>query len=155
MIINIAHGMSGIQYGARPAPVADLDLADLEVVAKDWLTAFFNSFGTQVQDREHYLISASPVLAAVGAIGNELFRSQPTERSHERNRLLASLQGVDWRKGERWSGIAGRVNEKRGNFVVGGTKEVAYAVFNVLSNPDNDGYRRVRGAAAELVAVSN
>ncbi len=155
MIINIARGMSGTQYGARPAPVEDLDLSDLKLVAEDWLTAFFNSFGTQIQDREHYLVSASPVLAAVGAMGNEVLRAQPSDRSHERNRLLASLQGVDWRKGERWSGIAGRVNEKKGNFVVGGTKEVAYAVFNVLSNPDNDGYRRVRGAAAELVAVSS
>jgi len=154
MIINIARGMGGIQYGARPAPVDDLDLSDLKVVADDWLSAFFNAFATQIQDREKYLISASPVLAAVGAMGNEIFRAQRSDRAHERNRLLASLQGVDWRKGERWSGIAGRVNERRGNFVVGGTKEVAYAVYNVLSSPDNDGYRRVRGAAAELVAVS-
>src|SRR5207302_1950476 len=65
---------------------------------------------------------------------------------------ISDIQSVDWKKGQRWSGIAGRVNEQGGNFIVGGTKEVAYAVFNVLANPDNDGFRRVRGTPSGLTA---
>jgi len=148
MVINIAKGISGIQYGARPVPTEDLDLDDLKWVSLEWLGAFFNTFGTIVAQRDTYIISASPVLAAVGAMGNQIVSAKPDERTHVRNRLLADLQSVDWKKGQRWSGIAGRVNEDGGNFIVGGTKEVAYAVYNVLANPDNDGFRRVRGTPA-------
>jgi DGQHR domain-containing protein len=144
MVINIAKGISGIQFGARPAPMDDIDLEDLHVVARDWLNAFFNTFSTQVQDREKYLISTGAVLAAVGAMGHRIFTADPSERHQLRNALIASLQAVDWRKNEPWVGIAGKVSEK-GKFVVGGTKEVAYAVYNVLSDADSDGYRRVRG----------
>ena len=166
MVINIAKGISGIQYGARPAPMDDVDLDDLHVVAREWLNAFFNTFGTQIRNREAYLISTGAVLSAVGAMGNRIFTADAAERHQLRNALLASLQAVDWRKNQGWDGIAGKINDK-GKFVVGGTKEVAYAVFNVLNDADSDGYRRIRGthdgasaattqpslAAPELVTV--
>lgn len=147
MVINIARGMSGIQYGSRPAPMDGIDLEDLHVVARDWLNAFFNTFSTQIGDRENYLINTGAVLAAVGAMGHQVLKAVPAERSQVRNALIASLQAVDWRKGPRWVGIAGKINDK-GKFVVGGTKELAYAVYNVLSNSDNDGYRLIRGTQA-------
>jgi DNA-sulfur modification-associated len=145
MVINVAKGISGIQYGARPAPRDGVDLDDLHVVARDWLSAFFNTFGTLVADRETYLISTGAVLSAVGAMGHDVFAADPNDRQQRRNQLIASLQAVDWRKGQRWVGIAGKISET-GNFVVGGTKEVAYGVYNVLSDPQNDGYQKVRGA---------
>jgi DNA sulfur modification protein DndB len=151
MVVNVAKGIAGIQYGARPVPMDDLVLEDVHVVARDWLNAFFNTFGTAVADRDTFIISTPSVLSAVGAMGNTLLRASETDRPHLRNQLLAGLQAVNWRKGEHWAGIAGKINE-RGNFVVGGTKEVAYAVFNVLSNPENDGYQRVRGQGAVLTA---
>jgi len=143
MVINVAKGMAGIQYGARPAPVEGLDLEEVRQVAADWLNDFFNTFGTKVSDRETYLISISPVLSAVGAMGNRLLQVDPGRRPSARAEMITSLQSVDWTKGEHWVGIAGKINERK-RFVAGGTKEVAYAVFNVLTSSDNDGYRRVR-----------
>ena len=152
MVINISKGIAGIQYGARPVVIEDIDLDDVRNVAEDWLTAFFNAFGPLVGDRDTYIVAASPVLAAVGAIGNQILQAPHHERTHRRNELIASLQSVDWKKGPRWAGIAGRVNEQGGKFIVGGTKEVAYAVYHVLSNPENDGYRRVRGTPVGATA---
>jgi hypothetical protein len=80
-------------------------------------------------------------------MGNQILHATDDNRSHKRDQLLASLQEVDWRKGERWAGIAGKFTT-RGTFSVGGTKEVAYAVYNVLSQPENPGFSRVRGSAA-------
>jgi DNA sulfur modification protein DndB len=151
MTINVAKGIAGIQYGARPVALDDFDLDDLHEVARDWLNAVFNTFGSQVADRETFIISTPSVLAAVGAIGNRVLQAPPHERSQLRNQLIASLQAVDWNKGQHWVGVAGKIND-RGKFVVGGTKEVAYAVYNVLSSSDNDGYQRVRGQRQPVTA---
>jgi hypothetical protein len=52
---------------------------------------------------------------------------------------------VDWSKGDHWLGIAGNYTPS-GVFSVKGTKEVAYAVFNALTDPANGGYDRIRHA---------
>lgn len=152
MVINVAKGMGGIQYGARPVPIGDLNLDDVHDVAREWLNTIFNTFGSQVADREKFIISTPSVLSAMAAMGNKILTADPVDRTQIRDQLLASLQHVDWRKGEHWVGIAGKISE-RGKFVVGGTKEVSYAIYNVLSNPENDGYRRVRGETLALVGV--
>jgi hypothetical protein len=43
-------------------------------------------------------------------------------------------------------GIAGNFTSTSGVFSVKGTKEVAYAVFNALTDPANSSYKRVRTA---------
>src|SRR4029078_3738810 len=87
----------------------------------------------------------APVLAAVGAIGHDLLDAEPSQRPHLRNQLLASLQSVNWPTGERWAGIAGKFTAS-GAFAVGGTKEVAYAVYNALADPESTSYAKVRSA---------
>ncbi|MGH3712039.1 MAG: DNA sulfur modification protein DndB [Micromonosporaceae bacterium] len=147
MVVNIAKGISGIQYGARPAPVEDVDLADLESVAASWVGAYFNTFEKEITDRETYLASAGPVLAAVGAMGHRLLATPSEERAHLSEQLIRTLAEVDWRKGEHWIGIAGNVTST-GVFSVKGTKEVAYAVHNALTDRANGGYQRIRPHAA-------
>jgi hypothetical protein len=146
MTVNVAKGIAGIQYGAKPAPVDDLDLDDLFRVARDWLTAVFNTFPAEIIDRETYLIGASPVLAAIGALGHKVFQAPSFDRSRVRDEQLDSLRSVDWKKTERWAGIAGKLTPK-GVFSVSGTKEVGYAIYNVLADPDNPNFGRVRSGA--------
>jgi len=146
MIVNVAKGIAGIQYGARPLEVEDLDLVRLSGVSRDWLNGFFNTFAAQVQDRDRYVAAAAPVLAAVGAIGHKLYQANPEERPALQAELLADLERVDWTKGERWAGILGKFTD-RGTFSIGGTKETAYTVYNVLTDPTNPGWHRIRGQA--------
>jgi hypothetical protein len=61
--------------------------------------------------------------------------------------LLASLREVGWRKGDHWVDIAGNFTPG-GVFSVKGTKEVAYAVFNALTDPENGSNKRVRTGLA-------
>ena len=53
------------------------------------------------------------------------------------------MHEVDWRKGDHWVDIAGNFTPG-GVFSVKGTKEVAYAVFNALTDPENGSNKRVR-----------
>jgi hypothetical protein len=143
MVVNVAKGISGVQYGARPAPIDEENLAELKDVAIGWIGAFLNTFEKEIGDREHSLASSGPALAAVGAMGEVLLRSAPEDRPQLQARMLASLREVNWTKGEHWLGIAGNYTPG-GVFSVKGTKEVAYAVFNALTDRENGSYSRVR-----------
>ncbi|GAA4633088.1 hypothetical protein GCM10023196_069220 [Actinoallomurus vinaceus] len=143
MVVNIARGISGIQYGTKPAPVDDIDLDDLKDVAVSWVNAYVNIFANEIVDRERYLAGAGSVLAAVGAMGQVLLQTEPSQRPVVEEKLLDMLREVDWSKGDQWVGIAGN-RTPTGHFSVKGTKEVAYAVFNALTDRDNSSYVRVR-----------
>jgi len=142
MVVNIAKGISGVQYGSRPAPVTDVDLGELTGVATDWIGAFFNTFETEIADRENHLAGSGPVLAAVGAMGQDLLGLDQEQRRLTQTRLLHSLRQVDWTKGKHWVGIAGNYTAS-GVFSVKGTKEVAYAVYNALTDHENGGYHQI------------
>jgi DNA sulfur modification protein DndB len=147
MVINVAKGISGIQYGSRPFETADLDLDDLTAVATDWIGAYVALFAAEVADRERSLAGSAPVLAAVGAIGHQLLEAEPARRQDLMRARLSSLESVRWSKGEQWSGIAGKYTS-HGAFAIGGTKEVAYAIFNALTDTNGVAYARVRPARA-------
>jgi DNA-sulfur modification-associated len=146
MVVNIAKGISGVQYGARPAPLDDVDMRTLREVAISWIGAFMNTFEKEIVDRETYLTGAGTVLAAVGAIGQVLLDVSDDLRPDIQEKLLASLEDVNWEKGDHWVGIAGNFTPS-GVFSVKGTKEVSYAVFNALTDRDNSGYARIRRRA--------
>jgi hypothetical protein len=153
MVVNVAKGISGVQYGARPAPIDEETLPVLKEVATNWIGAYLNTFNREVADRENFLAGSGPVLAAVGAMGEVILSSPPQERPRVQQALLDSLRSVDWQKGDHWVGIAGNFTPG-GIFSVKGTKEVAYAVFNALTDPANSSYKRVRpssGGAHELI----
>jgi uncharacterized small protein (DUF1192 family) len=155
--INTMLGMPGIQYGARPAPIPDgLNLNELEEVGRDWLEKYLSHFAAEVVDRENSLAGSAPVIAAVGAIGNTILKAgDQYERERVARDQLESLKEVNWKKGDHWAGIAGKFTAK-GTFSIGGTKEVAYAIYNVLTDSANPGYRRVRtgGPASVLSDVA-
>lgn len=148
MVVNVAKGIAGVQYGARPVPTEGLDLQEVTEVAVAWLDKFFGTFHREVGDRETFLASSSAVLSAIGAMGNTVLTAPDYHRITMIERLLDSLRDVDWHKGEHWQGIAGRFTPK-GVFSVSGTKEVGYAVFNALADPNNPSYATVRRARTD------
>jgi DNA sulfur modification protein DndB len=153
LVVNVAKGISGVQYGAKPAPVDDVDLDALSQVSRALVEDFFELFLPEIADRDGSLAGSGPVLAAVGAMGHVLLRSPAEDRDRLRKELMASLADVDWSKGAHWVGIAGNFTPK-GLFSAKGTKEVAYAVFNVLADPQNPGYARVRPARSGAEAAA-
>jgi hypothetical protein len=146
MVVNVGKGIAGVQYGARPVPTEGVDLDDVTEVAISWFSLFFETFRVEANDRDAYLLTSSPVLAAVGAMGNVILDAPHHQRDEIQKRMIESLQSVDWHKGAHWQGIAGRFSAK-GVFTVSGTKEVGYGVFNVLVDAHNPNYTTVRSSA--------
>jgi DNA sulfur modification protein DndB len=143
--VTLAKGINGVQFGSRPVPLEDGDLARVEVAAIDWFSAVAEAIGPALEDRETKLASAPAVLAAIGAIGSPLIKiSDDAVRRAEAKKLAGTLKTVDWARGKAWAGIAGKLSPK-GVLSVGGAKENAYAVYSALADTAQAAYSTVRG----------
>lgn len=154
MVVNIAKGISGVQYGARPAPVDDVDLTTLKEIATQLVGGYFDRFAAEIADRENTIAGSGPVLAAVGAIGNEVLKAPASERAEMLESIFDSLKTVNWSKGPHWVGIAGNYTSNQ-VFSTKGTKEVAYAVHAALSDQTASTYSRVRQPNANTPLFGN
>ena len=143
MVINMLHGMAGVQYGSRPAPVDDDQLVALKILAPKVVRGYFTRFGSLIADREHFIAGTAPVLAAVGAMAAPLLTMPESKQAATLEAVLAGLDQVDWTRGAPWGGIAGDYTS-RGVFSVKGTKEVSYAVYNALNDQRSPAYHQVR-----------
>ena len=147
--VTLAEGIGGVQHGARPVHLPDAQIDAAIQIGTEWFSAVTDVVGTAVENRDQKLASAPSILAAIGAMGHELVKV-PDE--HARRTKLESqldkLRSVDWSRGPKWEGIAGKFTPK-GAFSVGGSKETAYAVYEALNDSASLGYQRVRGSQAE------
>ncbi len=145
--VTLAKGINGIQYGARPVPMEETKLSAVEAAAADWFTALTEVIGSAMEDRERKLAAAPSVLAALGAIGNQLVEiPSDIDRKAKARQLAQILANVKWERSKRWEGIAGKFTPK-GAFTVGGAKETSYAVFSALTDPNDRGYLAIRQPA--------
>jgi DGQHR domain-containing protein len=146
--VTMAKGINGIQFGARPVPVNDAEIPIIEAAAVDWFKALSDAIGPALEDRVNKLASSPTVLAALGAIGQQVVTiTDPVMRQAKCRQLAEVLKSVNWERGKAWEGIAGKFTPK-GTFAVGGAKETAYAVYSALSDSTSSGYSRIRVAAA-------
>jgi hypothetical protein len=146
--VTLAKGINGVQFGARPVPLDDADMAGIEAAAVDWFKALADAIGPALEDRVNKLASSPSVLAALGAVGQQVVAiADPVMRQAKCRQLAEALMTVNWERGKAWEGIAGKFTPK-GSFAVGGAKETAYAVYSALSDPSSSGYSRIRVNAA-------
>lgn len=142
--VTFAEGISGVKYGAKPVYVKPEDVKRTRALSLEWFSAVVGLLGPAIEDRERKVAGAPPVLAAVGALGHELLEiSDAGLRARRTQELIEQLRAVRWEKGQHWVGVAGKMTAK-GRFSIGGTKEVAYQVFNALSDSTDPGYAQVR-----------
>lgn len=142
--VTLAKGINGVQYGARPVSLDGMNVENIEKAAIDWFMAVSEALRPSLEDRENKIAAAPSVFAAIGAIGNQVVGiADDDERKARCKELAESLQKIRWERGEHWTGIAGKYTPK-GNFSVGGAKEVSYAVYSALTDPSSEGYKRIR-----------
>lgn len=143
-VVTLAEGIGGVKHGSKPVYLDNGTVDTVRDAAVEWFGAVTSLLGPAIEDRERKVAGAPPVFAAIGALGHELV-DIPDKVSRERRiqDLLDKLRAVRWEKGQHWVGIAGKMTAG-GKFSVGGTKEVAYQVYNALSDATDPGYTKVR-----------
>jgi hypothetical protein len=144
--VTMVEGIAGVKHGTNPVYLPADRIQEATEIAQIWFSALSEAIGSSLANREKSLASAPPVMAALGALGNQLYSLSTMEERRDRARVLArELKQVDWTKGRHWEGIAGKFTPK-GAFSVGGPKETAYAVYSALAEPSTEGHRRVRAS---------
>lgn len=146
--ITFAEGIGGVRFGSRPVALADDRHPVVLDRATQWFQAVTEALGPAMEDRENKLASAPSVMAAIGAVGHELFHTDDVaQRVALTAQLVERLRLVDWRRGKHWEGIAGKFTPK-GAFSIGGSKETAYAIFGALTDNTSPAYAQVRPAVS-------
>lgn len=141
--VTLAEGLVGVKFGAKPVPVVAERVPAIERAALEWWRAVTELLGPAIENREKNIAGAPAVLAAIGAVGHDLVNIEnDTERVVVLEQKLGLLRRVNWASGPHWEGIAGKLTPK-GRFVVGGPKEVAYAVYSALTDVTKDEFNRI------------
>lgn len=141
---TVAEGIAGVKYGSRPVRISpDRQSAVLDA-AVAWLGAVCEALGPVIEDREHQLVAAPAVLAAIGAMGHVLLdEDNPEVRQKNLAAQVDKLRNVDWSRGPQWDGVAGKLTPK-GSVTVAGSKETAYAIYAALNDEGSPAFAKVR-----------
>jgi hypothetical protein len=143
-VVDMAKGVAGVQLGARPLAPGEVEYEALEQAANAWLKALFARYGEQFTKREEYVLSSPAFLAVLGALGQPVYEAayRGAELQTIIDRQLSRLAGVRWNRGAQWEGVGGKMSPK--GLVLGGPKEVAYTVYNALTDNESPNYAKVR-----------
>ncbi len=137
-------GISGVQRTLRSADgideAADPDVRELAVRWFSQVTAQFAS-EFEPERRRDSVLPTPAVMAAIGAFGFRLRGKAHPETSMAM--ALLQLGKVDWTRGPRWDGLAGKMTPN-GLSVGGGAREYAYSALRALSHPESVEYARIR-----------
>ncbi len=142
--VTLAEGIGGVKHGARPVPIQKDRIPAINRAALEWFAALTELLGPAMENRTQNLVSASSVMAALGAVGHPLVEIEDDARRQQLCRMLIErLRSVCWEKGKRWEGIAGRFGAK-GNFSTSGAKDASYAVYTALNDETSPDYQKIR-----------
>jgi DNA sulfur modification protein DndB len=153
-VVTIAEGIGGVAHGTKPVQIEQ----DSEVarVAAAWWDALGEHLGDEIAANES--VASSPAaIAALGAVGHRLHEagfSDDGDLEDAADDLARALsEDIDWMKGSRWAGIAGKFTPK-GAFSVGGAKETSYRIYEALVDETSDAFRRIRPALTAEPPIS-
>jgi len=144
--VTFCTGIQGVKYGAKPVPPEDLKKATFEeykVACVAWWKAFTERFESSLENREHTVMSAPAMLAAIGAVGHRLLNMPPAARIAETKTVLDSMSTIRWERSEQWYGVIGK-QSKSGGLAIAGSKEIAYSTYAALSDPSSPLYAQIR-----------
>jgi hypothetical protein len=142
MVAAVARGVGVVQYGGKQIPSTDLDKEKLEKAARAWLGQVFGRFPKETYRNKENILRSVPVTASLGALGKAFYEEDFA--GQERASAVLADEKIDWRIGDHWTGVAGKVNPATDQFAVGGAKEYAHATLKALSEPDSVVGRQIR-----------
>jgi len=148
-VLGIALGKSAI--GRATAPVKPREAHDIDRIHKiaDLYAKKIvqhKTLGKELTDGGS-MLSVGAVQVVVGSLAHELATDETVVESGFSDLLdkqVAELSRVKWGRGQRWSGIGGKLNPTSGNFSVGGSKEYGYAIYRALTDVKDPTYMQVR-----------
>jgi hypothetical protein len=145
--VGFSEGIQKVRLGMKPLDMKPDRVAAVRDAAIAWFVALTEALGPQIESRDEFICGSPSVFAALGAVGHELLRLEEGQRPRRTRDLVTVLQEIDWRKGDAWVGVAGKMNAKS-RFLVDGSKSVSATIFDALMNPSSPYHQKVRRRSA-------
>src|SRR5262249_28093577 len=144
MVAAVAHGIGAVAFGAGRVPDAvdgkPVDFDKLRAASTTWLKEVFTELLPEAFKDKDLVVGSAPVIAALGALGRSFYTDDLGDQLKSRSILSSD---IDWSRGPKWSGIAGKITPS-GTFSVGGGKEAGHATYRALTDPTDSGYKAIR-----------
>ena len=144
MVAAIAHGIGAVGFGAGRIPDKvdgiEVDFDKLRDAATTWLKEVFTQIPPSSFKDKNMVLGAAPVIASLGAAGKAFYTGNLDDQLRARAMLSS---GIDWFRGQKWVGIAGKINPQ-GSFSVSSGKESGHATFRAITDPSDPGYAKIR-----------
>ncbi len=166
-VVSFYEGTLGFQHANKPVRVPDArDFELLDAAAKDWFELLSAQIGPVMEKRTETVAAAPSILAALGALGNRAAKIEDRgERLEIMNSLVQNLDGIDWKRGTNWEGLAGHMRPAKrtksgktvpATFSTGGSgiKDSGMAALAAIYDHNSPAFFRVRGTQQEMLKAA-
>ena len=144
-IVCFSEGIGGLQYGNKPVGLATERNAVVQKAALEYFSALTGKLGPKMEQRNETVAASPAVMAALGAIGhNASTIADPSVRQAEIAAVLQRLDGVDWSRGQKWDGIAGKMRPDGVFSTAGGAKDSGHACYSALADSSSNHFGTIR-----------
>jgi DGQHR domain-containing protein len=144
-VVCFSEGIGGLQYGNKPVPVTADRIPLVKAAALEYFEALTNKLGPTMEQRNDMVAASPAVMAALGAMGHKAAAvTEQPPRQAEISAALKLLDGVDWRRGQKWDGIAGKLRPDGVFSTAGGAKDSGHACYSALADSSSSHYTTIR-----------
>jgi DGQHR domain-containing protein len=145
-VVCFSEGIGGLQYGNKPVGLSTERIPLVQKAALDYFSALTNKLGPTMERRNETVAASPAVMAALGAIGHKAATiADANMRQAEIELALKYLDQVDWSRGAKWDGIAGKLRPDGVFSTAGGAKDSGHACYSALADPSSPNYATIRG----------
>ena len=144
-MVCFSEGIAGLQHGNKPVQVDPKRVPNLEKAALEVFDALSKQVGPPMEQGNETVAASPAVMAALGAVGHTVASIEDLpQRQTEIRRVLHTLDGVNWTRGSRWDGIAGKIRPDGVFSTAGGTKDSGHTCYAALADSTSTHYQTVR-----------
>lgn len=144
-VVCFSEGIAGLQYGNKPVQLDAKRVPLVQKAAVEYFSALVKQIGPTMERRNDTVAASPAVMSALGALGHTLSNIAEDDARHaEMSRILHSIDGVDWNRGAKWDGIAGKMRPDGTFSTAGGAKDSGHACYSALADNTSPHYHTVR-----------
>jgi DNA sulfur modification protein DndB len=144
-VVCFSEGIGGLQYGNKPISLTTDRIGVVQKAALEYFSALTNKLGPKMEQRNETVTASPAVMAALGAMGhNASTIADSNIRQAEIAATLQRLDGVDWSRGQKWDGVAGKMRPDGVFSTAGGAKDSGHACYSALADSSSTHYTTVR-----------
>jgi DGQHR domain-containing protein len=147
-VVCFGEGIAGLQYGNKAVPVDEKRVPLVRRAALEYFAALSRQLGPAMEQRNDTVAASPAVMAALGALGHTLSNiADDGQRQTEIRHIVRTLEGVDWKRGRRWDGIAGKLRPDGAFSTAGGAKDSGHTCYSALADSSSPHFHVIRGGA--------